>query len=325
MASLGESATLYPFAYDPVRDALMLVPMAEADYRAASFLDERLDKRAVWTPAAAVAQALSGARDLRPLHFIFHAGHVGSTLLSRLLDETGRVLSLREPLALRQLAAAYDEGSAGLDARLELLLRLWERGFPATEAVILKATSTAERLAPRLLGARPNARAILLNVAAESYLATMLAAENSAQDLNAHGPERLHRLGRHLGAPAPRPATLGELAAMSWLTERLTQAEIARAFGPRTLAVDFDRMLESLEETLARVLRHLGLAAGAAGVLAGSEALSRYSKAPEHAYGPDLRRRLLDDARRLYPSEIKAALGWLEALGQRHGAIAAVL
>ena len=46
--------------------------------------------------------------DERAVHFIFHTGHVGSTLVSRLLDETGDVLSLREPLPLRTLADAMD-------------------------------------------------------------------------------------------------------------------------------------------------------------------------------------------------------------------------
>ena len=316
MQGLARSAALYPFALDPARDALMLVEMAEADYRAASFLDERLGKRGAWVPAAQVAEALSGARDVRALHFIFHAGHVGSTLLSRMLDETGAVLSLREPLPLRDPA---------VQEYLETMLRLWERGFPDTEAVVLKATSAAERFAPHLLAMRPDARAVLLNVSAESYLATMLAGANSAVDLNAQGPERWHRLGGPLGAPVPQPKTLGELAAMSWLAERLTQAQIAQAFGARVLAVDFDRMLASPAQALSDVLRHLGLSPDTAAAIAAGSSLTRYSKAPEQAYGPALRRRVLDDARRLYPSEIKAALGWLEALGRRYGSVAAVL
>jgi len=83
--------------------------------------------RGRWMPAASVARAMSGPRDLRRLHFIFHAGHVGSTLLSRLLDEAEGVLSLREPLPLRTIAENFSE------PRLDLLLRLWERGFANTK------------------------------------------------------------------------------------------------------------------------------------------------------------------------------------------------
>src|SRR5215813_12307364 len=127
--SLASSAALYPFALDVARERIFLVPMDEAAYRAASFLDERLAPRGEWVDAGRVESAMSGARDVRKLHFIFHAGHVGSTLLSRLLDEAGRVLPLREPLALRALADAFDAGHARAGARLELFLLLWERGF----------------------------------------------------------------------------------------------------------------------------------------------------------------------------------------------------
>jgi len=212
-AGLAQSPALYPMALDLARESLLFVGMDEADYRASSFLDERIvarERRGQWLPLAAVESALAGRKSSCPLHFIFHAGHVGSTLLSRLLDETRNVLPLREPVPLRTIAEAYDMGAAGLDARLETLSRLWERGFAATQCVVLKATSATERLAPKLLALRPEARAVALNVSAESYLATTLAAPNSAIDLNAHGPERMHRLGK-IGVAVPRPSTLGDL------------------------------------------------------------------------------------------------------------------
>lgn len=324
LASLASSAALYPFALDVARERVFLTPMDEADYRAASFLDERLEPRGEWVDAAAIENAMSGTRDVRRLNFIFHAGHVGSTLLSRLLDEAGHVLPLREPLALRALADAFDAGYAQADARLELLLRLWERGFADTGCVILKATSAAQRLAARLLAARPQARGVMLNVTAETYLATMLAGENSAADLNALGPERLHRLGRLLGATPAQPRTLGELIAMSWAAERLTQESAIQGAGGRILAVDFDAMLDSLVETLQRVLAHFGLPAEAERI-AESTALSRYSKAPEHTYSPALRRALLDQARRDFAPEIRQALNWLEVLKKTHPAAGAVL
>jgi hypothetical protein len=324
LTALPSSAALYPFAFDGARDRIFLTPMDEAAYRAASFLDERLAPRGEWTDAAPVERAMSGARDVRPLLFIFHAGHVGSTLLSRLLDEAGNVLSLREPLALRGLADAHDAAIASADARLELFLKLWERGFTRTECVILKATSTAERLAGQMLAMRPHARAVMLNVTAEAYLATMLAGENSAADLNALGAERLHRLARMLGSAPPRPKTLGELIAMSWAAERMTQASAAREAGARILEIDFDAMLDALVPTLERVLAHFGLAAQAERIAA-STVLSRYSKAPEHAYSPALRRALQEQARRNFGPEIRDALAWLDAIGNAYPAAGAVL
>ena len=138
-------------ALDLARGEVQLVEMVEADYRASSFLDERIvarDKRGQRVALADIERALAKSRSTRPLHFIFHAGHVGSTLLSRLLDETGKVLSLREPMPLRTMAEAHDMGTLNLDAILELLLRLWERGFGGNDAVVLKATSAPQRIVP---------------------------------------------------------------------------------------------------------------------------------------------------------------------------------
>ncbi len=321
MEHIGRDAALYPIALDPARDALMLVPMTPDDYRAASFLDERLGKRGPWTPAAEVARAMAGPRDIRPLHFIFHAGHVGSTLLSRLIDDAGGVLPLREPLPLRVIAEHFSE------PRLELLLRLWERGFDDTRAVVLKATSATQRLATRLMAMRGQAKAVMLNVSAESYLATMLAGENSAADLNAQGAERFHRLGALLGEAPPRPTTLGELIAMSWLAERLTQMQAMRALGPRILAVDFDAMLAALPETLERVFSHLGIACAPerAAAIAAGPTIGRYSKSPQNGYSPTFRAELLAESRRGYAQEIRAALDWLDRLVVSRPSLAAVL
>jgi hypothetical protein len=50
--------------------------------------------------------------------------------------------------------------------------------------------------------------------------------------------------------------------------------------------------------------------------------LRRYSKAPEHAFDGDLRRRVLAQAGRDHSLEIARGMAWLNAAGSRHGAIA---
>ena len=95
------------------------------------------------------------SRDRDPLHYILHTGHVGSTLLSRLLDTTGAVLSLREPLPLRTLAEASDVlgqpesllSESQFELVLDTFIRLWSRGYATTRCVVVKATSAAARVA----------------------------------------------------------------------------------------------------------------------------------------------------------------------------------
>ena len=104
---ISASPLLYPQKLDTARDQVFLVRMDQAAYRTASFLDDRIltpTTRGAWAPWSVTAAAMSTTTTQRPLHFIFHAGHVGSTLLSRLLDETRNVLPLREPVPLRTIA-----------------------------------------------------------------------------------------------------------------------------------------------------------------------------------------------------------------------------
>src|SRR5215207_9307069 len=95
---------------DLVRGLVLAVRIDAATYRAAAFLDDRIlgpSVQGAWIAGSEASAAAGLVHAPRPLHFIFHTGHVGSTLVSRLLDETGSVLGLREPLPLRVLAEAH--------------------------------------------------------------------------------------------------------------------------------------------------------------------------------------------------------------------------
>jgi hypothetical protein len=339
-AEIAQGAALFAQKRDGLRESLFFVRLSEADYRAASFLDDRIltvQRQSGWMPEVPVRAALARGADARPLHFIFHTGHVGSTLLSRLLDELDGVLPLREPLTLRTLAETHDRareldalvGEAGLATQFETNLQLWSRGFASTRAVVLKATSSTGRIAPALLAAAPQARAVYLNAAPETYLATLLAGENSPIDLRGMGGERILRLARIAGPPdrALHALSLGELAAMTWLAERLAQQAALAAAPGRVLALDIDAFLAAPGETVANVAAHFGLACGRAkaAAIAQSPALTRYAKAPEHAYSPALRAEILADARRHFADEIRKGLVWLDAYARAHPIAAAAL
>jgi hypothetical protein len=318
------SPALYPHKLDDARTRVSLIRLEEAQYRAASFLDARVLAAASPAGVAPLAQVAEAARALtgaKPIHFIFHIGHVGSTLLSRLLDEIPGVLSLREPLPLRQLADRPDA------AILDTFVRLWRRGFPSTEAVVLKATSSAARLAPDLLALCPDARAVYMYLDAEPYLSTLLAGEHSAQDLEGHRAERTARLAAHLGEAPPPVAGTGELAALSWLAERLTMDAVVAAHGPRVMPLDFEALLANVDHVVAAVTRHLRWNLDPRLVLAvkHSPAFTRYAKAPEHEYSPSFRAEILAQSRRDNAAEIGRALGWLKALAQRHAAVGKIL
>lgn len=325
---------LYPFKLDLTRSRILQIEMEEAAFRAASFLDERIltpMTTGSWVPLAAFLECAAAAQPGRPLHFIFHTGHVGSTLVSRLLDESSRVLPLREPLPLRTLAEVQDSLQGAplsadqhmtgvpFNALLSRFLTLWRRGFTTTEAVIVKATSSAARIAPALLDAAPHARAIYLNLRAELWLATLLAGENSSIDLRGHAPERMRRIAVQRGAPVPAVETLslGELAALGWLVESTTQREALSRYPERVLEVDFDAFLTDVPDHLRRVLTHFELPVDPAFLaqVVRSPVLMRYSKAPEHPYDAALRAAVIQDSRRRNREEILKGLRMLARLG----------
>src|SRR5829696_4547741 len=97
LAALPVSPDAYPQRLDLARARVLLVELNEAAYQSASFLDDRIlspATRGAWLPMERIAAAVQSMHAPAPLHYVFHTGHVGSTLVSRLLDTSNKVLSL---------------------------------------------------------------------------------------------------------------------------------------------------------------------------------------------------------------------------------------
>ena len=339
-AQLPVSPDCYPQKLDLIRGLALLIRLDAAAYRSASFLDDRIlgpTVQGVWMALGRVTEAMLAATGERPLHFIFHTGHVGSTLLSRLLDETGLVLPLREPLPLRTIADAHDMlfqpesllSEPQFQALLDTFMRLWARGYEWTRAVVVKATSSAGRLAIPLLDSRSQSRAVCLNLRPEPYLATLLAGSNSAEDLRGHGPGRIRRLQARCKIPLEplHQLSIGELAALGWLVETAAQQDALHRFPERVFAIDYETFLASVRDGMERVLDHLGLPADAGylAAIGSSPVLRRYSKAPERPFSPEERHSLINESRRGNAAEISRGMAWLERVARADSSLAAVL
>lgn len=318
---LARSPRWFPFESDAA--GLGLLALDEQAYREASFLDQRLLRGAYAQDRAARAEVQAAAACLLPrAHYIFHIGHVGSTLISRLVGELpGSFLSLREPALLRAAAAAPvpgDPEQPQLGALLALLSRTWR---PAQRAVI-KATSFVSELAARMLSMSESPRAIFLYAAPQAYLAGILIGPSSrAESRLLAGPRRARLLRRLSGEPwRSDPGSEGEQVALAWLTEMLALEEAARGRADHLLWLDFDRFLRAPHEGLTAVLRTLGADPSPREVAALVDAplMRRYSKAPEHAYDAQLRWELLRSAQHEHGAEIRAGMEWLARLAHQH-------
>ncbi len=303
----------YPlFAIDPLQDRGWVLHFAPEDYRRASFLDRRaLHHRDI--PGWEVSQAeVDAALDAEPpmdrLHWLFHIGHCGSTLASRLMDLLPGVLGIREPLPLLTLAVTDD---ATTHAWLGTVTRLLARGFDDTQAVIVKPTSLVATLAPRLL--EGTGQACLLWVDLQTWLATMLREQELVESVFAHEPLRLASTG--LASTVPLAA--GPRLARTWLAEQVRWRGLAAdpALAPRLMDLDFAELLASPAAATARLARHYGLQAPTDWQQRIDESglLTRYAKDGAQQFDAQTRERELVVAANRNAAAIAEGLDWAEA------------
>ncbi|MGB7405537.1 MAG: hypothetical protein WA906_07610 [Pacificimonas sp.] len=307
--------------------------LSKPDYSDQAFLDQRMmqqaGRQAQWVGADDVLGVLSRLPK-RPTPMILHIGHVGSTLISRLLGALPNVLAVREPQALRTVTLAWPGRedvdslvSAGQLSQLTAaLMSLYARTYADAETAILKATSISSGIADDLLDLNGGAPALALTVSAKTYLATIFGGPASRQEVPMFAPFRRRMLTRFI--PDDRTAlhemSEGELVAMSWLAGVLPLLNLPEG---RVLQADFDAFLNDPTQCLVTYAKHLGLAARAsdcADVVAGP-LMSRYSKATEHSYTPTVRADVIADALREHQVEIAKGLAWLETRATRYGPV----
>ena len=317
-AGIAETPEWLPFERDSAADAVSLLRLGEAEYRAASFLDQRLlgpgsdVRRAGWS---ALKRAMpSDAR--RDAQYIFHIGNVGSTLISRLLGELPDVFALREPMLLRTFA---DETG------WEALAALLSRTFRPDQRANVKATSFTSEIADRLV--QPGSKALFLYAAPERYLENILAGQNSWQTLKALSPARLARLQSRCPGLAVDPGAMhdGLKAALGWACE-MTSLERAASSLPAdaVMWMDFDHFLTDPVRHFSAIAGHFehDVDEGSARAICEGPLMRHYSKALEYEYSPDLRREILAEARRMHAPAIRDALNWLAGLESRYPAVA---
>jgi hypothetical protein len=298
-------------AIDPRARLARLIRMDNAAYRDASFLDDRLLPQQLESRLCGLDELVSASKGIAggPADWIFHIGHVGSTLVSRLLGELDGVLALREPRSLRDLALV-NEGERPLLAKA--LSRLMARRGPDDQAVIIKGTSFVSEYAPLLV--EPEAAVLFLHASPENYIAGILAGENSLQELAALNSTRMDRLGSRGIALAGFDRGDAHRAAAAWACEMTSLEAAAEAvLRQRILWADFDVILLDIADWLDRMARHFGIEPppGAIDEIVAGPLMRRYSKALEYDYSPSLRAELLADATRQHAPDIEAALAAL--------------
>jgi hypothetical protein len=321
---ISRDATWLAQAIDPSAGLARLIAMDREAYRAASFLDDRMLQKpmdAHIVPWPQIEDAMSS--DLRQdARWIFHIGHVGSTLVSRLLAEIEGVLGIREPRLLRDLAMSPPEVRARY---ISSVPKLMSRTFTANEIACLKATSFASEIAQELVPA--GERALFMFARPHHYVASILAGENSVKELRVLENYRIGRLSNR-GIALPPARNDAERAAIAWACEMTSLEAAAVAMTDRhILWADFDAMLPNMTAELRRAASFFGFATDPdrLSAIAAGPLMRRYSKALEFEYSPSLREELIADATRQHAREIDVALAMLNTAAEKHELIARAL
>jgi hypothetical protein len=308
-------------ALDPNSGFVRLIEMDRETYRLASFLDDRILQspvQSVTLPFAEIAAAIPGdARE--DARWIFHIGHVGSTLVARLLGELDGVLAVREPRILRDLAASDRREHFVPGVR-----KLLSRTFAPDETALVKATSFVSEIAAELVP--PGERALFLFAQPSAYIASILAGENSLKEMAALADSRALRMAHRVrGLSGNSPA---HLAAAAWACEMTTLEAAAEAMADRHIQwADFDTLLGDMEGALAQLAQFFGFDAPAERVreIATGPLMGRYSKALEFDYSPSLRRDLIEQEIQLQGRDIDDAVAMLEAAAEHSPLLARAL
>ncbi|MCB2113517.1 MAG: hypothetical protein KDD85_08205 [Parvularculaceae bacterium] len=328
---LATSADILIHNFDVALDRALVIRLSEDQRRKASFLDDRILGAGVeggWAQWAQIEPAARRAPAGDPA-FIFHVGHCGSTLISKLIEEATGVRSLREPNGLRTLATIA--GDVAEDASLwsaEVFrdrLALYLNIAAAGRSCVIKATSWCGALADHTSG-----RALFCYSRPEAFIATMLGGANNPTDLKLNAAMRLKRLRALCGARALCALSAlspGELAGLGWACETATIAGAMSRDAGRFHPVEFDEFLAAPEQTLTRAIAHLsidGERARLAAALSGP-LMRTYSKDASFDYSPDDRRQLLGEYKAAHGAEIAKGRAWIDTLAKTEPAVEAAL
>lgn len=325
LSGLETDPVVFAHQYNPVQDQALLIRIDPARRAEASFLDERIltpQTQGAWFAFGAAEKAAASLKT-KPQGYIFHAGHCGSTLVSRLIAEASGSVAVREPLPLRAFAADKAEGASALlnkaeaSRRLDLFERLWAR---EDRPVIVKATSMCADLIDDVCN---GARRVFIYQKPETHLAVLLAGANAEIDLKGFAQLRHRRASRHFEIGPLSEMGLGALAALTWLSEASAAARATSEIS----SFDFDDFLADPPAALMSVSAALGfnLAPNDADKAVNGPLMKTYSKAPEHPYDASLRRKIIAQAKKERAAEIKSGMQWLEGLAGRHDEVAALL
>jgi hypothetical protein len=327
-----------PHRIDVGGNRLIFVPTTPHLIERASFLDGRtaiacgpeVSCRIDEALEVAQTQAFEQAENAAPDRFVFHVAFCGSTRLARILDRPGKVLALREPNLLVELAdwkAALDRRSAE-DPRLAALVRLACVGLRARwrpeEAVIVKPSNWVNNLLPDLCHPGRDVRPLFITSGRRSFLLAVFRggrerlafAARAASHLASANRSHQALLAAAIGAASEPLAQAAHIAVfVHWLQHRQFHDAMAAGGRDGVQVVTFDSIEQAPHHAASAAAAALGLDLSPGDLAEGvARNAGRNAKLPGMDYSPEARLEADRQIERLHGARIEAALAWARDL-----------
>lgn len=168
-----------PWHINGARSQVWYRVLTEQQLYDSAFLDQRLalgqDESLFSIPLAAVLNHQQAAD--QPSNWIFHTSFCCSTLLARLLQVDEQVLSVKEPLVLNQLAAAFRQQPERAAQHAKLFGQIagqLEKPFRPGQVVILKTSNYMNALLNQVQQINRKSRVLLVWGGLKSFIRSML-------------------------------------------------------------------------------------------------------------------------------------------------------
>jgi hypothetical protein len=257
-ADLAADPHWLPHAFDPGRQAFTFLKVPRERLAAPAFLADLARESGYESTEVPLAELAGGVpAPVGPVTFIFHTAFCRSTLLVRALEQPGISTGLSEPGIIAAIAGAGAAGQAALEPAARLLARPWSTG----EAVFVKPTNHANMLAPALMRALPQARAVLMTNPLPSFLAAVVRKGMMGRRWGRQlYLELMSYAGMDLGMDGREQFLMTDLQAtgLAWFLNQRFLAALVQTFGQRVRVIDGDAFGRDPAATLAGVYAFAG-------------------------------------------------------------------
>lgn len=324
LQSVVSDPSWLPSHWDGQANALQFVHLPRERHAELTFLaDEYLEPVDLPKATFAIADLLSAARPQSPApYFIFHSAFCCSTLLARAFDIPGAAMALKEPQILNELAGAAQRQQLAGDL-FALVLNLLARPFAEGERLIIKPSNVVNLLAPALMNANAQSRAVFLYAPLPRFLGSVAAKGLWGRRWARRLFLQLRRdTGIEFGLSDAEQFELSDVqvTALASLMHHAQGADLLRQFPGRVLTLDSEVLLARRVETIAAAAAQfrLGLDQDQSRDIADGPVFATHSKAIGRAFDPEepLRPKATVP---VVDEEIAMVTQWARAVGEHAG------